>query len=66
MYDYQNIAKNITNNGFATIDAVFTDVQIESLLQVLSTVDTNKPTFRKTADLFAIRQFLKKYQMLYK
>ncbi len=59
MYDYQNITKSITNNGFATIDAVFTDVQIESLLQVLSTVDTNKPTFRKTADLFAIRQFFK-------
>ena len=28
-------------------------------MQVLSTVDTSKPTFRKTADLFAIRQFFK-------
>jgi ectoine hydroxylase-related dioxygenase (phytanoyl-CoA dioxygenase family) len=59
MYNYQNIAENIANNGFATVEAVYSNDEIDSLLQVLAQIDSNKATFRKTADLFAIRQFLK-------
>ena len=49
----------ILNNGFAIIDNVFTDQEVEDLLVIISQADTSKPTFRKTNDLFAIRQFLK-------
>jgi ectoine hydroxylase-related dioxygenase (phytanoyl-CoA dioxygenase family) len=59
MYNYQNIAENIANNGFATIGAVYSNAEIDSLLQVLAQIDSNKATFRKTTDLFAIRQFFK-------
>jgi ectoine hydroxylase-related dioxygenase (phytanoyl-CoA dioxygenase family) len=41
------------------IDNVFTLDEINSILQIISQVDTSKPTFRKTADLFAVRQFIK-------
>jgi ectoine hydroxylase-related dioxygenase (phytanoyl-CoA dioxygenase family) len=54
-----DIRKKISSDGFATIDNVFTTDEINSILQSISQVDTTKPTFRKTADLFAIRQFLK-------
>lgn len=59
MHYYQDIATTITNKGFATVEAVYSNAEIDSLLQVLAQIDSNKATFRKTADLFAIRQFLK-------
>jgi ectoine hydroxylase-related dioxygenase (phytanoyl-CoA dioxygenase family) len=59
MHNYQNIAETITNKGFATVEAVYSNAEIDSLLQVLAQIDSTKATFRKTADLFAIRQFLK-------
>ncbi len=36
----------------------FSDTEVDALLQLISSIDTTKPTFRKTKDLFAIRQFL--------
>ena len=54
-----DIKEQILRDGFAVIDDVFSTKEIGSILQAISQVDTTKPTFRKTADLFAIRQFLK-------
>lgn len=54
-----DIKEKILSDGFAVIDSVFTTDEINSIVKVVSQVDTSKPTFRKTADLFAIRQFLK-------
>ena len=51
--------QDILDEGFAIIDNVFTDEEIDNLLLTISKVDTTKPTFRKTNDLFAIRQFFK-------
>jgi ectoine hydroxylase-related dioxygenase (phytanoyl-CoA dioxygenase family) len=51
--------EDILNQGFAIVDNVFTDEEIDDLLLTILQVDTSKPTFRKTTDLFAIRQFLK-------
>lgn len=58
-----NIKDKIQNDGFVVIDDVFTDQQIDDLIQTISQVDTSKPTFRKTNDLFAVRQFLKEVPM---
>jgi len=49
----------ISTNGFTVVDGVYTDGEIRNLLAEIAKVDTNQPTFRKTEDLFAIRQFLK-------
>lgn len=49
----------LSTEGFAVIDNVFSPKEVNTILQTISQVDTTKPTFRKTSDLFAIRQFLK-------
>jgi hypothetical protein len=54
-----NIKEEISTDGFAIVDHIFTDKEIDSLLLAISQVDPSKPTFRKSSDLFAIRQFLK-------
>jgi len=46
-------------NGFAIIDNIYTAEEIEILLQQINQTNTGKDTFRKSQDLFAIRQFLK-------
>lgn len=56
--DY-NISDKISSDGFAAIDHVFTDGEVDNLLLAISQADTSRPAFRKTSDLFAIRQFLK-------
>jgi hypothetical protein len=63
------IKEGLLLEGFAVIKEVFTTEQVDSILQTISLVDKNKPTFRKTGDLFAIRQFLKEipacYQLIF-
>jgi len=59
MDNIYDIQERILNDGFAVIDGIFTTEEVDSILQAISEVDTTRPTFRKTADLFAIRQFLK-------
>jgi len=49
----------IEEDGFAVIDKVFTDEATDGIINFIDSVDKEKPTFRKTDDLFAIRQFLK-------
>jgi ectoine hydroxylase-related dioxygenase (phytanoyl-CoA dioxygenase family) len=51
--------KNINEEGFAVINDVYTKQEIVQLLEIIDGIDTSKPTFRKSNDLFAIRQFLK-------
>ena len=59
MYIPCNINETISNDGFAIIEKVFTEGEIDDLLLTISQADTSKPTFRKTTELFAIRQFFK-------
>ncbi|TKC55956.1 phytanoyl-CoA dioxygenase family protein [Pedobacter hiemivivus] len=49
----------IKDAGFVTINNVFSDGEIEKILELINQADTSRKTFRKSADLFAIRQFLK-------
>ena len=51
-----HIQEQVECDGFAVIDEVFTDEQIDLLISYIELADTVKPTFRKTTDLFAIRQ----------
>jgi ectoine hydroxylase-related dioxygenase (phytanoyl-CoA dioxygenase family) len=50
---------NIENNGFTVIEAIYTPEEITAILTEINKANTDKSTFRKTDDLFAIRQFLK-------
>jgi ectoine hydroxylase-related dioxygenase (phytanoyl-CoA dioxygenase family) len=51
--------KNITDNGFTIIEDVFSNAEVNAIERLINNADATKPTFRQTADLFAIRQFLK-------
>jgi ectoine hydroxylase-related dioxygenase (phytanoyl-CoA dioxygenase family) len=59
MRDYTKYKQEIAENGFAVIDDVFSEHEVASILNIIEQADTSKPTFRKSDDLFAIRQFLK-------
>lgn len=54
-----NNTQQIAQNGFTVIENIFSDQAVNSLVDTISQADTTKPTFRKTSELFAIRQFLK-------
>ncbi|WP_449401136.1 phytanoyl-CoA dioxygenase family protein [Chryseobacterium wanjuense] len=55
----QNHKNLIKENGFTVINNIFSDEEIEKIVEVIQNIDTSKETFRKSEDLFAIRQFLK-------
>ena len=52
-------SQNILNNGFTIVDAIYTSEEVTTILTIIEAVDPSNPAFRKTDDLFAIRQFLK-------
>ncbi|HLP10497.1 MAG TPA: phytanoyl-CoA dioxygenase family protein [Flavobacteriales bacterium] len=47
------------HNGHATVTNVYSNEEINQLLEFIETADTSNSTFRKSADVFAIRQVLK-------
>lgn len=51
--------------GFDIIEDVFTLEEIDTILNCLEQADKTNPTFRKTNDLFAIRQLLKELPELH-
>lgn len=54
-----NIKNQLEENGFLTLENIYSINEIEELISLIEKVDNNNPTFRKTKDLFAIRQFHK-------
>ncbi|QJD97995.1 phytanoyl-CoA dioxygenase family protein [Mucilaginibacter robiniae] len=54
-----NHTHNIRDNGFTVIPDVFRDHEVNEMVSLIEQADTSDLTFRKTDDLFAIRQFLK-------
>lgn len=50
---------SIQENGFTVINNVFSEDEIKKIGEIIENIDTSKETFRKSEDLFAIRQFLK-------
>ena len=49
----------LAENGFTTIENVYSVAEVEKIIGIINQADTSKATFRKSADVFAIRQFLK-------
>ncbi|PZR17198.1 MAG: phytanoyl-CoA dioxygenase [Flavobacterium psychrophilum] len=47
------------NNGFQVIDSIYSNDEIAELQYIIEKADTTADTFRKSANLFAVRQFLK-------
>jgi len=51
--------EQLAQDGFTVIENIFSEKEVEQILECINNIDTSRPTFRKTNDLFAIRQFLK-------
>lgn len=49
----------LDENGFAILENIYTEAEIQQLLSIIENTDTTAATFRKSENLFAIRQFLK-------
>ncbi|OQP68477.1 phytanoyl-CoA dioxygenase family protein [Niastella populi] len=47
------------SNGFVIFDEIYTMDEVENVLRQINLANSDKDTFRKSEDLFAIRQFLK-------
>lgn len=45
--------------GFCIINSIYSSGEIKSIANLIDALNTSKPTFRKSKDLFAIRQFIK-------
>jgi ectoine hydroxylase-related dioxygenase (phytanoyl-CoA dioxygenase family) len=58
--------EQLEQDGFTIIEEIFSAEEIDSLADTISRIDSSKPTFRKTTDLFAIRQVLKEIPDLQK
>lgn len=51
--------QDFISNGFAIINDVFSQKEVDAIVDTIEQVDSTRPTFRRSADLFAIRQFVK-------
>ncbi len=49
----------LSNNGFTIIENVYSLSEVEQIISIINQADSSNDTFRKSADLFAVRQFLK-------
>jgi ectoine hydroxylase-related dioxygenase (phytanoyl-CoA dioxygenase family) len=58
MTDLIKNRNELLDNGFSIIDNVYSIDEIQNILVAIDNADTNKETFRKSIDLFAIRRFL--------
>ncbi|WP_281637289.1 phytanoyl-CoA dioxygenase family protein [Flavobacterium marginilacus] len=59
MNDTAKHKQELLDNGFSVINDIYSIDEVNSILTAINTADTSKDTFRKSSDLFAIRQFLK-------
>jgi len=51
--------QELLDNGFTTVDNLYSTEEVKMILAEINKADTKSDTFRKFTDLFAIRQFLK-------
>ena len=58
MKDISKHRKQVIDNGFSIAENIYSTEEIEMLLHIINQADTSRNTFRKSSDLFAIRQFL--------
>ncbi|WP_300602084.1 phytanoyl-CoA dioxygenase family protein [Niabella sp.] len=61
----QTFEMEFREKGFAVAPAIFTSQEVNAIIRKIEAADKTKDTFRKSAGLFAIRQFLKEIPDIY-
>nr|WP_196782934.1 MULTISPECIES: phytanoyl-CoA dioxygenase family protein [Chryseobacterium] len=59
MMGLQRHKEDVHEKGFTVINDLFSDEEIEKISEKILNTDTSNSNFRKSDDLFAVRQFLK-------
>ncbi|MBC9914775.1 phytanoyl-CoA dioxygenase family protein [Chitinophaga varians] len=50
--------QQLATQGYTVLEDIFSEDEVQTIVQLIAAADTSQTVFRKTADLFAIRQFL--------
>ncbi len=61
MINFDKHKQELLENGFSILEGIYSIVEVDSMLAIIDNADTSKDIFRKSAGLFAIRQFLKEF-----
>ncbi len=61
MIETTKSSSELKENGFTILDSIYTEQEIEQILSIIEQVDKSKETFRRSTELFAIRQFLTEF-----
>lgn len=56
---FVNAKLELEEFGFSIVNDIYTEAEIAQILAIIASKDTGRATFRKSEDLFAIRQFLR-------
>jgi ectoine hydroxylase-related dioxygenase (phytanoyl-CoA dioxygenase family) len=64
MYDTDILKAKMANDGYAIVDHVLSENVIDEVTSIIENTSNERTTFRKSKDLFAIRQFLKELPQL--
>jgi hypothetical protein len=59
MKDSSNHCKALLTQGFTVLNEIYTADELKQLISIIDAADQSGDTFRKSDDLFAIRQILK-------
>jgi ectoine hydroxylase-related dioxygenase (phytanoyl-CoA dioxygenase family) len=57
MLAIESVIKEVEHSGFVVIENIFSDDEVEAILDIIRQADTSRPAFRRTTELFAIRRF---------
>ena len=56
-----NLSKVFSEQGFHVVNNIYSNEEVVAISNFINNLDTTNPIFRKTNDLFAIRQFVKEF-----
>ena len=59
MFEIDILKSQLSKNGFIIIENILSYDKIEEVISKINPTNTSNPSFRKSSDLYAIRQFLK-------
>ncbi|WBA43456.1 phytanoyl-CoA dioxygenase family protein [Hymenobacter canadensis] len=62
--DLEPAATQLRSDGYAILPGVFTPAETAALLRTIATADTTSPSFRRSQDVFAIRNLLQELPAL--
>lgn len=52
-------SQELNELGFTVVNDIYSETEVDTIINIIESVNSSNATFRKSVDLFAIRQFLK-------